>query len=120
MIAAMLGHALVETEDAKNLVEAKQILKVAVNKDNQDPFAWYQLGIIYEREGDPARAALATAERNNLQNEPKLALASAQMAMKGIPPGSPDYLRAQDIAMVSRAELAKKDKKYRDPKNLSE
>jgi hypothetical protein len=42
------------------------------------------------------------------------------MAMKGIPPGSPDYLRAQDIAMVSRAELAKKDKKYRDPKNLSE
>jgi len=120
MIAAMLGHALVETEDAKNLIEAKQILKVAVNKDNQDPFAWYQLGIIYEREGDPARAALATAERNNLQNEPKMALASAQMAMKGIPPGTPDYLRAQDIAMVSRAELAKKDKKYRDPKNLSE
>jgi len=120
MIAAMLGHALVETEDAKNLVEAKQILKVAVNKDNQDPFAWYQLGIIYEREGDPARAALATAERNNLQDDPKMALASAQMAMKGIPPGTPDYLRAQDIAMVSRAELAKKDKKYRDPKNLSE
>ena len=120
MIAAMLGHALVETEDAKNLVEAKQILKVAVNKDNQDPFAWYQLGVIYDREGDPARAALATAERSNLQNEPKLALASAQTAMKGIPPGTPDYLRAQDIAMVSRAELAKKDKKYRDPKNLSE
>jgi hypothetical protein len=34
------------------------------------------------------------------------------MAMKGIPAGSPDYLRAQDIAMVSRAEL-KKDKKNR-------
>ena len=113
MIAAMLGHALVETEDAKNLVEAKQILKVAVNKDNQDPFAWYQLGVIYDREGDPARAALATAERSNLQNEPKLALASAQTAMKGIPPGTPDYLRAQDIAMVSRTEL-KKDKKGRD------
>ena len=38
------------------------------------------------------------------------------MAMKGIPTGSPDYLRAQDISMVSRAELAKKDKKYRDEK----
>jgi predicted Zn-dependent protease len=120
MIAAMLGHALVETEDPKNLTESKQILKVAVNKDNQDPFAWYQLGIIYEHEGDPARAALATAERSNLENQPKMALASAQMALKGIPPGTPDYLRAQDIAMVSRAELAKKDKKYRDPKNLSE
>src|SRR5206468_267584 len=114
MIAAMLGHALVETQDLKNYTEAKQILKVAVNRDNEDPFAWYQLGIIYEQEGDPARAALATAERNNLEDNPKLALASAQIAMKGIPPGTPDFLRAQDIAMVSRAELAKKDKRYAD------
>lgn len=115
MIAAMLGHALVATEDPKNFTEAKQILKVAVNKDNQDPFAWYQLGIIYDREGDIARASLATAERSNLTGDPKLALASAQTAMKGIPPGSPDWLRAQDIAMVSKAELQKKkNRKERD------
>jgi hypothetical protein len=55
---------------------------------------------------------LATAERSNLEANPKLALTSAQMAMKGIPAGTPDFLRAQDIAMVSRAELAKKDKRY--------
>jgi predicted Zn-dependent protease len=113
MIAAMLGHALVATEDPKNFAEAKDILKVAVNRDNEDPFAWYQLGIIYDREGDLGRASLATAERNNLEGNPRLALASAQVALKGIPPGTPDYLRAQDIAMVSRAELAKKDKRYR-------
>ena len=89
MIAAMLGHALVATEDPKNFAEAKQILKVAVNRDNEDPFAWYQLGIIYDREGDPARASLATAERSNLEGDPKMALASAQTAMKGIPPGTP-------------------------------
>jgi len=117
MIAAMLGHALVETNEPQNFQEAKEILKVAVNRDNDDPFAWYQLGIIYDHEGDLARASLATAERNNLEGNPKLALASAQMAMKGIPPGTPDYLRAQDIAMVSRAELAKKDKKYRKDGN---
>ena len=115
MIAAMLGHALVATDDPKNFAEAKQILKVAVNKDNQDPFAWYQLGIIYDREGDVARASLATAERNNLQGNPKMALASAETAMKGIPAGSPDWLRAQDIAMVSKAELQKKkDRKERN------
>jgi hypothetical protein len=34
------------------------------------------------------------------------------MAMRGIPSGSPDWLRAQDIAMVSRTELAKKDNRY--------
>jgi predicted Zn-dependent protease len=120
LIAAMLGHALVATEDPKNYAEAKTVLKEAVNRDNQDPFAWYQLGIIYEQEGDSARAALATAERSNLQNDPKMALATAQMAMKGIQPGTPDYLRAQDIAMVSRAELAKKDKRYRTEKELTE
>jgi predicted Zn-dependent protease len=118
LIAAMLGHALVSTEDPKNFGEAKQILKVAVNRDNEDPFAWYQLGIIYEHEGDDARAALATAERMNLEGDAKMAYASAQMAMKGIPTGTPDYLRAQDIAMVSRAELAKKDKHYRNQKEL--
>ena len=110
MISVMLGHALIATEDAKNFAEAKQVLKTAVNRDNDNPFAWLQLGIVYDREGDQARAALATAERNNLQGNAKLALASARMAMKGIPANTPDYLRAQDIAMVSEAEL-KKDKK---------
>jgi predicted Zn-dependent protease len=120
LIAAMLGHALVATEDPRNFAEAKLVLKEAVNRDNQDPFAWYQLGIIYDQEGDTARAALATAERSNLQNQPKLAYANAQLALKGIPAGTPDYLRAQDIALVSKAELAKKDKKYRDTKELTE
>ena len=110
LIASMLGHALIATEDVKNFGEAKTILKTAVARDNENPFAWYQLGIIYDREGDQPRAALATAERNNLEGNPKLALASAEMAMRGIPAGTPDYLRAQDIAMVSKAEL-KNDKK---------
>jgi predicted Zn-dependent protease len=113
MIAAMLGHALVASEDPKNFAEAKQVLKTAIGRDNENPFAWYQLGIIYDHDGDQARASLATAERSNLEGNPKMALASAQMAMKGIPPGTPDYLRAQDIAMVSRAELKDKDKKDR-------
>src|SRR4030095_4519454 len=114
MIAVMLGHALVASDDAKNFAEAKQILKTAVNRDNDNPFAWYQLGIVYDREGDQPRAALATAERNNLQGENKLALASARMAMAGLPQGTPDYLRAQDIAMVSENAL-KKDKKKSEP-----
>ncbi|MEO6580927.1 MAG: M48 family metalloprotease [Sphingomicrobium sp.] len=110
MISVMLGHALIATENDKNFAEAKEVLKTAVNRDNDNPFAWMQLGIVYDHEGDEARAALATAERNNLEGEAKLALASAKIAMAGIPKGTPDFLRAQDIAMVSCAEL-KKDKK---------
>jgi predicted Zn-dependent protease len=66
--------------------------------------------MVYDQEGDQARAALATAERNNLEGNPKLALASARAAMMGIPANTPDYLRAQDIYMVSETAL-KKDKK---------
>jgi len=113
MIAVMLGHALIASEDSKNFAEAKQVLKNAVNRDNDNPFAWYQLGIVYDREGDQPRAALASAESNNLQGKNKLALASARMAMAGLPQGTPDYIRAQDIAMVSENAL-EKDNKRRD------
>ena len=115
MIAVMLGHALIASDDPKNFAEAKQVLKTAVNRDNDNPFAWYQLGIVYDREGDQPRAALATAERSNLEGNNKLALASARMAMAGLAQGTPDYLRAQDIAMVSETAL-KKDRKYRERK----
>jgi predicted Zn-dependent protease len=113
MISVMLGHALVATENRANFAEAKQVLKAAVNRDNDNPFAWLQLGMIYDQEGDSARAALAMAESRNLEGKPKLALASAKMAMAGIPQGTPDYLRAQDIALVSQAEIDR-DKKKKD------
>jgi predicted Zn-dependent protease len=113
MIAAMLGHALIATEKQDNFPEAERVLKTAVNRDNDNPFAWYQLGVIYDRKGDIPRAALATAERYNLEGEPKRALVSAETALRGIPAGTPDYLRAQDIAMVSRTAV-KKDKRKRD------
>jgi predicted Zn-dependent protease len=115
LIAAMFGHALVATEDPKYFPEAKQILKAAVSRDNQDPFAWYQLGIIYDREGDQARASLASAERYSLEGNPRQAMQSARVAIAGIRPGTPDCLRAQDIVMASRGELAnKKNRKSSD------
>jgi predicted Zn-dependent protease len=107
MIATMLGHALIATEKPANFAEAKAVLKNAVGRDNDNPFTWYQLGIVYEHEGDTGRAALASAERNNLQGNPKLALASAEMAMRGIPRTDPYWIRAQDIAMVSKEQIRK-------------
>ena len=105
LIAALLGHALISTEDLANFDEAKRVLRLAVARDNDNPFAWYQLGIVYDREGDEARAALATAERYSLEGNPTLALPNAERAMMGIPVGTPDWLRAQDIAMVSRSAV---------------
>lgn len=112
LIASLLGHALISTEQEANYAEAKRVLRSAIGRDNSNPFAWYQLGIVYEHDGDHARAALATAERYNLEGEARRAMTSAEAAMQGIPTGTPDWVRAQDIAMVSRAEV-EKDKKKR-------
>lgn len=101
LIAALLGHALISTEDAKDNAEAKGILRTAVARDNQNPFAWYQLGVVYERAGDEPRASLAMAEQANLSGEAARALSAARHAMEGLPPGSSDWLRAQDIVLVS-------------------
>jgi predicted Zn-dependent protease len=105
LIAGLLGHALISTEKPENAAEAKTVLRAAVARDNRNPFAWYQLGIAYARDGDEARAALATAEQHNLTGRPQLALASARTAMAGLAPGTPDWIRAQDILLVSQAEV---------------
>jgi predicted Zn-dependent protease len=102
LIAALLGDALVATEDPNDFKEAAQVLKVAVQRDGENPQAWYDLGLVYTRMGDEARANLATAERYALQGNPRLAMANAELAMRGIPPSSPDYIRAQDIALTAR------------------
>ncbi len=111
LIATMLGHALIATEDDRNFAEAEQVLRTAVARDRENPFAWYQLGVVYERRGDTPRAALASAERYALMGQDQMALRSADAAMQALKPGTVDYLRAQDIAMVSRAAIEQKRKK---------
>jgi len=111
LIATLLGHALVSSEDPAAFAEAKPLLRKAVVRDRENPDAWYQLCVIYDREGDTARAALATAERFDLEGQPKEAAANARVALKGLSPGTSDWLRADDIAQVAQNDLAKKKRK---------
>ena len=77
--------------------------------------------MIYAHDGDQARANLATAERYNLEGTYLPALSNAEMAMRGLPKGSVDWIRAQDIALVSQAaidadpKLRKLQKKRKPP-----
>lgn len=113
LIAAVFGHALIATEDEANFAEAAKVLRAAVAKDNENPFAWYQLGVVFDRQGDRARAAMASAERFHLQGQARLALANAEFAVKGLPQGSPDWIRAQDLALVSKATVDEEKRKRR-------
>ncbi len=105
LIATTFGHALIATEDHANFPEAMRVLKAAVARDRENPFAWYQLGMVYAANGDMARAKLASAEQQVLSGQLPAALASAQAAETELPKGTPDWLRSQDIAMEARAAI---------------
>ncbi|MEJ2409694.1 MAG: M48 family metalloprotease [Novosphingobium sp.] len=111
LIATLFGHALMATEDPANFKEAERVLRAAVARDRENPFAWYQLGTIYAANGDMPRARLASAEQQVLSRHMNEALISAQAAEAGLPAGSPDWLRAQDIEMQARAELEREKKR---------
>jgi predicted Zn-dependent protease len=111
LIATLFGHALIATEDRKNFDEAQSVLRQAVARDRENPFAWYQLGVIYANQGDMPRARLASAEQQVLSGRMQEALASARAAQLGLPEGSPDWLRAQDIEFQARAEVERERKR---------
>ena len=111
LIAGMLGHALIATEDPKNYAEAESVLRASVQKDRYNPFAGSQLGVVYEARGDLPRAQLASAEQQVMNRRYPEALRSAQAAEAGLPYGSADWIRAQDVALEARAELERIKKK---------
>lgn len=111
LIATLFGHALIATEDGSNYAEAERVLRAAVARDRFNPFAWYQLGVIYAANGDMPRARLASAEQQVLNGSMPEALNSAMTAERGLPEGSPDWLRAQDIAMQAKAAIESNKKR---------
>ena len=94
LIATIFGHALIATENPANYSEATRVLKAAVVRDRESPFAWYQLGVVYAAQGDLPRARLASAEQQVMQQRYPEALQNAQAAVAGLPEGTPDWLRA--------------------------
>jgi predicted Zn-dependent protease len=111
LIASIFGHALIATEDQSNYAEAERVLRLAVAKDRYNPFAWYQLGVVYAASGDMPRARLASAEQQVMSRRYEEAMRSAQAAEAGLTAGTPDWIRAQDIGMQARAELERQPKR---------
>lgn len=112
LIQTLYGQALVALEQPDSDKEAMPILEHAARIDPYNSFAWYQLAIIYTRRDMPALADLATAERYMLMRDPGRAAFHAARAVKGLEPGTPRWLRAQDIRQAAAINL-EDSSKYR-------
>ncbi|MFI4986784.1 MAG: M48 family metalloprotease [Alphaproteobacteria bacterium] len=109
LLESELAQALVETADQRYNAEALSNLNEASSLENDDPMTWRLLAVVYGRQGDEGRTALALAEQSYAEGRYIDARGQAKRAQQILPYGSPGALRAQDIEQAA-------DKAYKDSK----
>jgi len=97
LIAILLGHALVATDDPAYLGEAVTMLDRGLTAEPQSWVGWRQLALAYARQGRVAMADLATAQGEFSSGDFKAARVHAERAQSALKRGSPAWLRADDI-----------------------
>jgi predicted Zn-dependent protease len=97
LLRIMFGQALVATEGADNITEAIPNLTVGLQKDPDVPVGWRTLARAHALAGNLAMAELATAEERFVIGNYEEARIHASRAQERLKPGSPAWLRADDI-----------------------
>ncbi len=100
-ILTLLGRALIASENSDHLNEAVKTLELSSFLDAENPFTWYQLSIAYNQSGMKGEAGLAAAERYALIGQFGPAISNARRALETLEPGTPKWLRAQDLLFLA-------------------
>ncbi|RKR03063.1 M48 family metalloprotease [Maricaulis maris] len=101
LLRVNLAIAMIATDNPDHLEEAAQHLRVALDIEPDNGFAWYQLSIIHERNGDTALAQLAIAEQSYAAGNRPRAHQFASRARTSLEVGTPAWVRATEIEAVS-------------------
>lgn len=96
-IRVMLGHALVATNDPALLDEAIRELSNVTQREPEMAEAFRHLATAYGRKGNIPMAELASAQAFMHAGDWKMAHTQASRAMAKLKPGTPPYLKAEDI-----------------------
>lgn len=97
LIRVELAQAQLGTDRADLLPATIDNLKRAKERDPENGDAWRLLAIAYGRDGQLGMAALSQAELESLRGQRAAARTFAERAQKALKPGSPAWLRADDI-----------------------
>ena len=97
LLRILFGQALVATETGENVREAIPNLTVGLLKDPDVPVGWRTLARAHALAGDRAMAELATAEERFVIGNYEEARIHATRAQESLKPGTPPWLRADDI-----------------------
>lgn len=97
LIRAMLGQALVQSGNPAYNEEALRELILATQRDPNSAGAWRSLAMAYGRKGDVANADLAAAHGYFASGDFKIGREIAARARQRFPPGTPGWLKADDL-----------------------
>ena len=98
LIQAMLGQAMVATNNPTLLKEAVAILRRVVSREPELEQAYTYLAMAYGRTGSLAPADLASAQAAAMRGDIQAARMLAERAKRRFPVGSPGWIKADDIA----------------------
>jgi predicted Zn-dependent protease len=97
LIRILLGQALVATGETRYSDEAISLLRVAMQREPEQPEVYSQLAMAYGRKGDVGEADLASAQAALARGDMKTARELAARAKTRFPTGSPGWVRSDDI-----------------------
>ncbi len=100
LIRILLGQALVATGDNRYAEEAISLLRVAMQREPDQPNVYTQLAMAYGRKGNIAEADLASAQAALARGDMKTARELAARAKTRFPTGSPGWVRSDDIVSL--------------------
>lgn len=115
-ILTLLGRALIASENPDHLEEAMKTLELSAFLDPSNSFTWYQLSIAYNQAEQIGKASLASAERYALLGQFGSAVQNARRASEALEPGSPKWLRSQDLLFLAE-QVLRKQGNNRGPRN---
>ena len=96
-----LGAAQLATERPALNKPALDNLKIALQQEDDDAFAWYEAAQAYSNLGNVPMADLATAEQYYSVGAMAQAAVFANKARHGLQQGTPDWQRANDIVAIA-------------------
>jgi predicted Zn-dependent protease len=108
LIRIMLAQAMLGTEDPQYLDDAIRNLRTALARETTSAMGYRQIAAAYARKADQAhaegakrnfmaQASLASAEAYFYEGRLDLAKEMAKRAKAGLPSGTPNWIRADDI-----------------------
>jgi predicted Zn-dependent protease len=97
LLRAALAQALLETNTPALIDEALKHLEAARHQEKNSPFVWRLFATAWGRKGQDGLVAYALAEEALARGDRAMARHQADRAERMLPPGSPGWLRAQDI-----------------------